>query len=436
MIHRDFSKDIAKFGETVHTRKPAEFEAVRKTKLDEVTVQDAEAVDIPVVLNQHIETTFTLQDEDMTKSFQELKTEFLVPAVQSLAQMLDKIVLGQAYQFLANQQGGLGLGTESTVKGYMIDTRKRLAINKAPEGGRSLIVGPETEAMMLNLDTFTEADKVGDNGTALREASLGRKFGFDIYQCQNTPSPSVTIESITTLVDNSGGYAAGSTLIHMDVAAVTALSLQEGKYIKIAGDDTIQRVTLTANPSTEDLDVTISPGLRYAVADDAVVTIYNSAAVNFGSGYAAGYAKKIVISGYTGALEQGTLISFSTNASPDVPLTGTYAIVSTVETGSDTTSITLDRPLVTAIADGDVVNLGPTGEINLGFQRNCLSLVLRPLVTIPSGMGVMSGVTNYNDVSLRVNASYEGRKQGILVTCDLLAGIATLDPLRAALMLC
>ena len=37
----------------------------------------------------------------------------------------------------------------------------------------------------MKLGTFHEADKVGDNGTALREASLGRKFGFDTYMDQN-----------------------------------------------------------------------------------------------------------------------------------------------------------------------------------------------------------------------------------------------------------
>jgi len=434
MVHRDFSSKIAKFGETVHTRKPAEFEFNRKTKTDEVTVQNAEATDIPVVLNQHLETTFTLQDEDLSKSFQELKALYLVPAILSLVQGLDKITLGQAYQFMDNQQGGLGLGTVDTIKGYMVDTRKRMSINKAPLPGRTLIIGPETEAIMLNLDTFTEADKVGDDGSALREASIGRKYGFDIYQCQNTPSPITTIQSIASKVDNSGGYVAGTTLIHMDTAAVTDLSQTEGKFIKIAGDDTIHRVTLTASPSTEDLDVTITPGLRNAVLDDAVVTIYNRAATT--SAYAAGYSKAIVIDGYTGVIEPGTLIAFSTDATPDVAIAGYYSVVKTIETAGDTTSIWLDRPLVNAVVEDDHVDLGPAGEVNFAFERNCLSLVLRPLIQIPSGMGVMSGVASYGDVAIRVNASYEGRKQGLLVTVDLLCGVATLDPYLAALMLC
>jgi len=313
MVHRDFESDFAKFGDIVHTRKPAEFTAERKTKADSVNVQNAEATDIQVPLNQHLHTSFTLQDEDLTKSFQELRATFLAPAVASLAQALDKITLGQCYQFLGNQEGGLGLSTSSTVKGYMIATRKRMNINKSPEIGRSLIIGPETEEDMLNLDTFTEADKVGDDGSALREASIGRKFGFNIYQCQNTPSVTINIASAASKVNQSSaptGYAAGATAIAMDTAAVTDFSLLPGCFIKIAGDNCVQRITATANPSSQELDVTISPGLRHAVADSAVVTKYENALVNKSGGYAANYAKELTVDGYTGVIPVGTLVAF------------------------------------------------------------------------------------------------------------------------------
>jgi len=433
MVHRDFSTDLAKFGDIVHTRKPAEFEAKRKTKADDVDVQNAEATDIQVPLNQHLHTSFTLQDEDLTKSFQELRATFLAPAIVSLAQALDKITLGQCYQFLSNQEGGLGLSAAGTVKGYMLATRKRMNVNKAPEAGRSLIIGPETEEDMLSLDTFTEADKVGDDGTALREASLGRKFGFNIYQCQNTPSVTVDIAAATALVNLTGGYAAGSTSIHVDTAG-SQFENKPGDFIKIAGDNVAQRVTACGSLSTQDIDLTISPGLRHAVVDTAVVTRYENAAINFGAGYAAGYAKEIVVNGYTGAIPVGTLVAFSTQDTPDVPIAGYYCVIATTETAGNTTGITLDRPLAIAVVNTDVVNLGPSGEYNFAFNRNCLALVIRPLVTIPGGLGAMSAVASFDDIAVRVTVSYEGRAQGILVTVDLLCGVATLDTALGAVL--
>lgn len=433
MVHRDFENELAKHGDIVHTRKPAEFTAKRKIKSDSVTVQDAEATDIQVPLNQHIHTSFTLQDEDLTKSFQELRATFLTPAVVSLAQMLDKITLGQVYQFMANQEGGLGLSAAGTIKGYMIAVRKRMNVNKAPEEGRNLIIGPETEEDMLNLDTFTEADKVGDDGSALRNASLGRKFGFMIYQCQNTPSVTSTVSTVTSLVDLSGGYAAGSTTIHADTAG-DQWENKPGSFIKIAGDDVIQKVTACGALTTQDIDLTISPGLRHAVADDAIITKYSSGLVNCSDDYALGWSKDLVVDGITGVLPVGTLVAFATDDTPYVPYAGNYCVVATTETSGNTTAVTLDRPLSLALSDNDIMFFGPTGEMNFAFQKNCLALVVRPLVVVPAGIGAMSAVASFGDISMRVTVSYEGREQGVLVTVDLLCGVATLDTDLGAVM--
>jgi len=325
------------------------------------------------------------------------------------------------------------LSAEGTVKGYMIATRKRMNVNKSPEAARNLIIGPETEEDMLNLDTFTEADKVGDDGSALREASIGRKFGFTIYQCQNTPSVIVDVAAATALVNLTAGYGIGTTSVHVDTAG-SQFENKPGDFIKIAGDNVVQRVTACGTLVSQDIDLTISPGLRHAVADTAIVTRYANAAINFGAGYSAGYAKEIVVNGYTGAIPVGTLVAFSTDGTPDVPLAGYYCIIGTTESGGNTIGITLDRPLVNGVVDGDIVNLGPTGEYNFAFQKNCLALVVRPLVTVPAGLGAMSAIATFDDISIRVTVSYEGRAQGILVTVDLLCGVATLDTNLGAVM--
>ena len=49
-----------------------------------------------------------------------------------------------------------------------------------------------TETKLLKTDLFIHADKVGDEGTALREASLGRKYGMDFYVDQNADAVGVS----------------------------------------------------------------------------------------------------------------------------------------------------------------------------------------------------------------------------------------------------
>ena len=62
LIHRDFENELARFGDIVNTRKPAEFTAKRKDVNDNVTIQDASATNIQVPLNQHLHTSFLIRD--------------------------------------------------------------------------------------------------------------------------------------------------------------------------------------------------------------------------------------------------------------------------------------------------------------------------------------------------------------------------------------
>ena len=102
LVHRDFSNAVASFGDIVHTRKPAEFVAKRKTNADSVTVQDADATDIQVPLDQHFHTSLMIKDGDESKSFKQLSEEYLKPAVLSIARAIDQVLLGEAHAFYAN----------------------------------------------------------------------------------------------------------------------------------------------------------------------------------------------------------------------------------------------------------------------------------------------------------------------------------------------
>ena len=78
----------------------------------------------------------------------------------------------------------------------VIEARKFLTQNAAPLADRRFVVGATAEADLLNSELFVAADKVGDEGTALREASLGRKFGMDCYVDQNIEKNGEYVPSI------------------------------------------------------------------------------------------------------------------------------------------------------------------------------------------------------------------------------------------------
>ncbi len=80
-----------------------------------------------------------------------------------------------------------------------------------------------------------------------------------------------------------------------------------------------------------------------------------------------------------------------------------------------------------AIADNAAINFGPGGEYNFAFVKNAIAVVTRPLAAPKAGTGALSYVANYNGLSMRAVITYNGTKQGHLVTLDMLVGVKVLD---------
>lgn len=416
LVHRDFSDIIASYGDTVNTRRPAKFKAIRKASSDDVTDQDATATNVSVKLDQLVHVSFLLRDADTSKAFKDLVTEFLDPAIKGMAKFVDQIVIGQMPQFLANSVGGLNSISSSNVRSYILNARNKQNVLLAPDEGRSFLWTPNAETQALNLDIFTAAYAVGDGGNALANAALGRKFGYDNYMSQLAPSvPASAAVGTTGAINNAAGYNVGATTLTVDgfSAAIAA-----GAFITVAGVP--YRVVSTTGGSTPTA-ITIAGGLVAAVLDNDVVKTVTPLTVS--GGYAAGYYSPITLSASNAAV--GQMISFQTSTTNQV-----YTIVQV--SGA---TVLLDRPLVETLSNGDAANLGPSGEFSFAFNRNAISLVTRPLAMPMQGIGAQSAVISFNGLSMRATLSYDTRSQGTRVTLDMLCGVKVLDTNQGVIVL-
>lgn len=438
LVYIEFSNEIANFGDTVNTRMPAEFTAQRKGVNDDVTVQAATAVNVPVVLNQHVHTSFRIRDGEESLSFKDLIAQYLRPAAKSLAEHIDRILLGQVYQYLDNQVA-IDPDTSDDIKDVILDVREKMNINKVPMEGRNLILSPVTETEALKLDLFISAERVGDDGTAMRKASLGEKFGLQTFMCQNVPG--ITTENVDTPSDGAAGdtnqadCVAGDTTITTVTGTVHDDIGQPGKYVSLEDDGGVYRLAACA-----DTLITLDRPLLSDVADNTDINYYKTGIVDLSEDtnattYPIGFSKQINFDGATIVPQIGQLVAFSAAGAPDVIATPEYCIIDVATgIGTDNYYVLLDRPLEEELVDGDIIDYGPIGQYNFAFDKGALALVVRPLALPKAGSGALSGVSSFNDLSMRVVITYDGVRQGHLVTLDLLCGVKVLDEDRGAVL--
>lgn len=434
LVYTDFSDDIASFGDVVNTRKPGTFTARRKGVNDDVTVQAATATNVPVTLDQHVHTSFMIRDGEESLSFKDLVKMYLQPAAKSLAEHIDRILLGQVYQFLDNQVAD-DPDITADIKDNMLDLRKEMNDNKVPMDGRNLILTSATETEALKLDLFISAEKVGDEGTALRKASLGEKVGFSTFMCQNAPS--IATGTYTTPADgvtgdiNQTDITAGDTTLTVVTDATSIM--EPGMYVTFEDDGGVYRLTTVAATL-----LTLDRPLLSDLADNTDVNYYTRGTIDLAghvgtSAYPIGYDKQINVDSAEGVVPQvGQLVGFASDATPNVVITGEYCIIAVDANGVDY-FITLDRPLEAALIEDDMVDFGPIGQFNFAFDEGALALVVRPLA-LPKVGTALAGVSSYNDLAMRVVITYDGTAQGHLVTMDLLCGVEVLDVNRGAVL--
>ena len=407
-IHRDFERDFARFGDTVNTRQPANFQAKRKNKGENVLGQDAVANNIPVVLNQHIYHSFLMDDADLTLAMTDLIAYFIKPAAIALARLVDQVCLAQVYRFYATQVGTLGGLSNSNGNQLLALARGAMNGNLVPDDGlRYLALGHMADAKMMENNIFTQADQRGDV-MGLMYGYLGTKQGLHTYMSQNTPSL-LAGSAGAGAVNNASGYPVGTTVLTVD--DFTASEVLVGDWVTIGGQ--IYQVTAADNATAT--EITISPGLKTAVINDAAITVYGRAQVANVANYAAGHAEPILVDNAGQTLQVGQLVSFGET-------TTQYTIVQT----NGSTSMLLDRPLEAAANNDTWFKLGPAGGgVNFAYHRNCMTLALRPLA--PPQAQVTSDVTDWNGIPLRTVITYDGQAQKHRVTLDFLAGIRVLD---------
>lgn len=245
LVHRSFEADVAQYGDIVHTRKPVKLPVKTwggQTGTDaneQIEVENLNAKNLSITLDTVAYTAFLVEDRDAAISMLNLKEEFIIPAIDPLAQRIDDDIMSEycstsstdvnstAITAIADDTVGLGAAMDAD---DIIVARKQLAVNQCPLDNLNLVVCPTHEANLLGLSLFQQASQAG-SADALRNANLGRAFGFNVFMSQNVPNAVDTDATSQSLAFHRNAIA----LVTRPLAAPAPGLGAQGSYASIDG---------------------------------------------------------------------------------------------------------------------------------------------------------------------------------------------------------
>lgn len=269
LVHRAYSTEFKKVGDTVLVRKPHEFSTVHDfASAGTTTSQTIVESSVAVVMDKLNDITFPVTSKELSLDVKSFSEQCIAPAMRAHAQAIDEALAARFVDIAAHYPV-----SATPAVGDIAGVRTQLNLNKVPFANRSVVLHPQTEQAYIVLDAFLHAEKRGDT-RALKEASMGRVFGMDWYMDQNIPTHTAT-DCATNPATLGASATAGATVIKAIGATSTSATIPVGDVLKISGEakDKGHVVTTAATLSGGSASVTIAPAIQTGgVASAATIT--------------------------------------------------------------------------------------------------------------------------------------------------------------------
>lgn len=238
LVHRDFSNEYAKVGDTITVRKPPTFVS-NEWNGSTITVQDAVEGSVPVKMDTILDVSFAAGSKEMALTINDFSEQFIQPAMRAHSQKLDELLAARYIDlpYFTTIGSSADISDIAAIDTIMND-------NMVPLDQRRLVLNPTAKSKYGVLPEIIHLEKSGSTA-ALRDANLGRVLGFDTYMSQNIKKHTYG----TATAANATGTAGESTIALSSVTATTA-TFKAGDVFTIAGNT--QQFVVTENAAAVD----------------------------------------------------------------------------------------------------------------------------------------------------------------------------------------
>lgn len=185
LVNRNFENVIQSSGDIINIPKRGTLSVNNKTANSTVTLQTPSSDVVQLTLNKHKEISFLVEDVARAQANQDIINGYVMDGMIAMAEQVDTDLLALYTGFSATPIDATS-GSGGIAATTVAEARRVLNAAKVPQQERYIVWHEDAEAELLDVEKFTSSD-FGDNGDAVREAIMGRKYGFSHFMDQQVP---------------------------------------------------------------------------------------------------------------------------------------------------------------------------------------------------------------------------------------------------------
>lgn len=263
----EFVQGGAKVGDTVKVRLPQQFEA---SDGEALVVQNLLDRTVNVILNRRRHVGFGWSSAQATTDLDEIRSRYVQPAAETLANVYDRVSLGDVYTSVYNAIGTLGT-TPAAALTYL-QARVKILDLAGPDEGLVAVLDPLANATIANQTAalFHPGGKVSENWTkgqfANEQLGISKWFTdqniprFTSGACSAASTPLVNGASQTGSSIITDGWGAASAPVKGDIITLGGVYFVNPLSKESTGR--LAQFVLTATPAAgTDLTLSISPSI-------------------------------------------------------------------------------------------------------------------------------------------------------------------------------
>jgi len=265
LVHRGFSKDFVKVGDTITVKGPATFTA--EPVQAGMSVQGINESSISLKIDHRDGVLVAYTAEDASLRINDFNEQIVIPAVRAIAEKVDTNLMALARDIpYVREQSATASLADLALLAADLSTRQC----PMDDGLLNLVMDPMSYAKYMSIEAIASLAARG-NTDAVARGQFKEAMGFNIGRSQQVATEGTLVGSLTNASTPTPVALGAVTMTVTDTDATVGL-LPHGYTFTIAGDTQVYTLTADATQTATGCVIYFAPGIQIAISGAKAIT--------------------------------------------------------------------------------------------------------------------------------------------------------------------